>query len=118
MGNKAWAGLLAIILVLLLGLSAWLFRPGTPAGQIQIWSDGKLLYTLPLNVDRTVEVRSNEGVNIVTIKDGAVAVTEATCPDGHCMKRGFCSNGPQIICLPNRLVIRFLAGSQVDSVVG
>ena len=48
----------------------------------------------------------------------AEGLTEADCPDGYCMDRGFCSGGAQIVCLPNRLVISFLASEEVDFVVG
>ena len=47
-----------------------------------------------------------------------MAVTEATCPDHYCMKRGFCDGGAQIVCLPHRLVLKFVGESEVDFVVG
>lgn len=118
MNNKTWAGLLAVVFLLCLVLSLWLLRPGQDAAQIEIWSDGELIDTLPLNRDQTIEVRTEHGVNVITVQDGKVAVTEADCPDGYCMARGFCGGGPQIVCLPNRLIIRFLAPLEVDSVVG
>jgi hypothetical protein len=34
------------------------------------------------------------------------------------MARGFCSGGTQIVCLPNRLVIEFLAEQEIDGIVG
>ena len=60
----------------------------------------------------------NESYNVVTVKDGKIGVTEATCPDHYCMNRGFCSSGTQIVCLPNRLVIRFVGEQEIDGVSG
>ena len=51
-------------------------------------------------------------------KDGKIAVTEASCPDHYCMKRGFCNSGTEIVCLPNRLVIQFLDAQEIDAAVG
>ena len=34
------------------------------------------------------------------------------------MHRGFCSGGMQIVCLPNRLVIEFVAEQEIDGVIG
>jgi len=118
MKTKLWIALLAGGLAVCLGLSLWLFRPGQQATAIRIVSEGKVLYTLPLAVDKTVTVESANGTNTVTIQDGKVAVTEADCPDGHCMARGFCSGGAQIVCLPNRLVVEFVGSQTVDGVAG
>ena len=54
----------------------------------------------------------------LAVKDGKIAVTQATCPDHYCMKRGFCHSGADIVCLPNRLVIHFTAAQEIDAVIG
>lgn len=117
MKTKTWVVILTLVLILSAGLSLWLLRPGQ-ASRAEIWSEGKLLYTLELSVDQTVTVDSSYGTNVITVRNGKIAVTEADCPDGYCMDRGFCGGGAQIVCLPNRLVIRFVDGQSVDGVVG
>ena len=52
------------------------------------------------------------------VENGKIGVCEATCPDHYCMKRGFCNSGTEIVCLPNRLTIRFLGQQEIDAVVG
>ena len=54
----------------------------------------------------------------LAVKDGKIAVTQASCPDHHCMARGFCNSGAQIVCLPNRLVIEFLGDQEIDAAIG
>lgn len=108
---------MAALFLLCLGLSLWLFRLHT-AEQVEVWSEGKLLYTLRLDTDQTVTVTGSHGTNVITVQGGKVAVTEADCPDGYCMARGFCRGEAPIICLPNRLVLRFLTPQGADSVVG
>lgn len=117
MKTKLWIGLLAAVLVLCLGLSVWLLWPGE-ASSVEIWSEGKHIRTLSLSEDITLTVESGGGTNTVTVRDGKVAVTEADCPDHYCMDRGFCSGGAQIVCLPNRLVLKFAGETAVDSISG
>lgn len=117
MKTKLWIGIIALVAAVCLGLSLWLLRPAE-AKQVEVWSDGKLLQTLSLAEDKTLEVRSENGVNIVTVSGGKVAVTQADCPDKYCMERGWCSGGAQIVCLPNRLVLKFVDENTVDGVSG
>ena len=117
MKTKTWVILLSALLMVCLGLSLWLLRP-QQAGYAQVWSDGKLIHTLDLQVDRVVEVNNDSGSNRIEVRDGKIAVTEADCPDHHCINRGFCSGGVQIVCLPNKLVIKFVGSTEVDGVAG
>ncbi len=116
MKTKFWIILTAAILAVCLALTLWLYRSGEAASTVTVISEGKILYTLPLSVDQTVEVRSSTGINTVTVQDGKVAVTQADCPDEHCMARGFCDRGAHIVCLPNRLVLQFSANPAIDGI--
>ena len=117
MKTKYWVVLLAALLLICTVLSVVFLRPGQ-AQQAEIWSDGKLIKTVLLRIDQEFTVESADGVNTVTVRDGKIAVTAASCPDGYCMQRGFCQGGAQIVCLPNRLVIKFVAQQEIDGVVG
>lgn len=118
MKTKSWIAILAIVAVICLGLSLWLLLPREDASAVKVISQGKLLTTLPLSEDTAFSVISSNGTNIVTVKDGKVAVTQADCPDHYCMDRGWCSGGTQIVCLPNRLVLEFTGEASVDGVTG
>ena len=117
MKTKYWILLLAILLAGSLLLNH-LLQNSTPAGAVRVLSEGELLYTLSLNEDQTITVKTDRGTNVITIQDSKVAVTEADCPDGYCMDRGFCNSGAQIVCLPNRLVLQFTSESPLDGVSG
>ena len=118
MKSKYWIVLLACVLLLSVGASIFLLMPGKESQWAEIWSDGKLIKTVHLLNDDSFTVDSNYGSNTITIKEGKIAVTEATCPDHYCMQRGFCSSGAQIVCLPNRLVIKFPGEQSIDGVAG
>ena len=115
MNTRYWILILAAVLLLSVGASLLLYN-NKEASAVEVYSDGTLLYTLPLSQDATVTIETNRGTNTVTVKDGKVAVTAADCPDHYCMDRGFCSSGPQIVCLPNRLVIKFIDSGPLDGI--
>ena len=118
MKTKFWILIVSCILLLCLGLVFWLSRPGEKASTVTVLSEGKVLYVLSLSADQQIEVTSKNGTNTVTVKDGKAAVTAADCPDGHCMARGFCDRGAQIVCLPNRLVLQFSDDPAIDGIAG
>ncbi len=114
-----WIAILGILLIICIVSSYFLLSGNQDAEAAQIISDGKILRTVNLNVDQEFTVPAAKGgYNIVTVRNGQIAVTEASCPDHYCMHRGFLSGGTDIVCLPNKLVIRFLGQQEVDSAVG
>ena len=115
MKTKFWILIFAGVLVLSGVLGLWLLRP-TASDFAEIYCDGKLLMTLDLRLDREEVFETEFGTNTVTVRDGKIAVTQADCPDGYCMQRGWCEGGPQIVCLPNRLVIRFAGEAEIDAI--
>ena len=118
MKTRTWIILLSALLLGSVLACIPLLRSG-PAGQAKITSAGEVISIVDLAVDQEFTVNaSGGGSNTVTVRNGAIAVTAADCPDHYCMKRGFCNGGTQIVCLPNRLVISFLGQSEVDFVAG
>ena len=117
MKTKYWIAVLAVVLIICAGLSL-LTLGGETASRAQIVSDGKVIRTVDLSIDQVFTVETGSGYNVVTVKGGKIAVTEASCPDHYCMARGFCNSGAQIVCLPNKLVIEFLGDAEIDGVVG
>ena len=117
MNTKYWIALLAGIL-LICACFSFATMGGEAASRAQIVSNGQILRTVDLAIDQEFTVETEGGYNIVTVRDGNIAVTEASCPDHYCMARGFCNSGAQIVCLPNRLVLKFVGEQTVDAVVG
>lgn len=116
MKTKYWIILLAAIVFLCGILTFVFFLPRTDAAQAQILCDGRLVYTVDLSRDQTYPVVSAYGSNTIEVRDGKIAVTQADCPDGYCMERGWCSGGADIVCLPHHLVIRF-GTAELDAMV-
>ena len=87
---------------------------------VEIISGGEVLYTIDLShtADRVIRVGNGSGCNTIEITGGKIHVTEADCPDKTCVRMGFLQGSAPIVCLPNRLVIRYVQGSNVDAVAG
>ena len=119
MKTWTWIIVFAVILAACIGASFYLLSPGEATDQAEITSNGQVIRTVDLRVDQEFTVENGNGVyNVITVKDGRIGVSEASCPDHYCMKRGFCNSGTEIVCLPNRLTIRFTAPQEIDAIVG
>ena len=117
MKNKHWIMLFGAVFALCLVLV--LFPAGAaPSTRASIRSGSKVMTVDLLQSQELTFESENGGYNIVTIKDGKIAVTEADCPDQYCVRQGFCNSGEQIVCLPHKLVISFVGDSEIDGAVG
>ena len=118
MKSKYWAILIALIVLLAVVSSFFLMADSAPSGWAEVRSDGELNRLVNLSADQEFTVPCPGGFNTVTVKDGRIAVTEADCPDGYCMERGFCNSGTPIVCLPHKLVIEFVGEQEIDGLIG
>ena len=112
---------LAIGLVLCLAVAVFsCFLPSSePAAYAEVYLDGQLVKTVPLNTDQTFLLEDRYS-NEITVKDGAIAFTSSNCPGQDCVHSGSIhSTGRSLVCLPNRVEIRVVSeSSDVDFVVG
>ena len=118
MKTKTWIMILVAVLVVSLAASCFLLLPGEAATYAEITSEGSLLRPVDLRIDQEFSVDTGSGHNVVTVRNGKIAVTDANCPDHYCMHRGFCNSGTAIVCLPNKLVISFLGEQKIDISLG
>ena len=80
---------------------------------------GAVIAELPLDENTVFEVKDGGRVtNVVEVKDGAISVTKADCPDKICQNhRAVSKSGESIICLPNRVIVTVRGeGREVDGV--
>ena len=77
----------------------------------EIYQDGCLIYTIPLNSAQstyTLEMEGKDGGhNRIEIRQDSIGITWADCPDKLCVRQGYIHNASiPLTCLPNKLVIR------------
>lgn len=67
--------------------------------------DGEEYARLPLDEDTQLLINTERGTNLLVIKDNKAYITEASCPDGICIRTGAASELKTIVCLPNRVTV-------------
>ena len=83
--------------------------------QIIVWADGTQWGIYQLNQEQEIEIKTENGRNILRIQDGKAKMTEADCPDGLCIRqREIDKIGESIICLPHRIVVEVIGDAQED----
>lgn len=118
MKTKYWV-ILFVILFAVCAVCCVLFFRSDDKALAEISSDGEVVCTVDLRRDQELQIESeNGGTNWVVVENGQIRVKEASCPDQVCVRRGACSGGAPVVCLPNRLVITFLGASDLDTSTG
>lgn len=114
--KKAKIITIAVIILFAASAAGTFFVMQKPKGRIaEVVQDGKVLYTIDLNTaeNRSFTVSYGDSSNTITVENGEIYVSDAECPDKICIKTGKlqCESLP-IVCLPNRLIIRFKEGTE------
>lgn len=107
--------LLFIAAILLAAGLAFLFfrpQPSESLSRAEISVDGKAVMELDLSEDQVLTVDgAGGGYNRIQVRDGAVSVLEASCPDKVCVHTGTVRYpGETIVCLPNRMIVTVIQG--------
>ncbi len=80
---------------------------------VLVYRDNALLARYPLSDSTEFTVEGAQGNVRVRIADGAVRVTESSCPRGICVATGAVSTpGRQIVCAPNHVLVQLVSGSR------
>ena len=95
----------AIVLVVVMAvLTAVCFLPKSQAGPVmaEIYLDGQLVKTQPLDADTSFEI-TGKYTNTITVKNGEIAITASDCPGEDCVHSGAIhTSGRSVVCLPMR----------------
>ena len=123
--------IIGIILIIALGIFAgYRLANSGSGGIVSITVAGNEYASLPLNKDGIFLIRQGEKIrtlekaevpeditdkkyNILTIKGGKASMVEAGCPDLLCVHQMDISmNGEQIVCLPNKVVVKVISDKE------
>ena len=104
--------------VVCVGLSFLFFRTGDASRYAEVYSDGELVLTLDLQVDGTYRIGTADQWNVLTVENGRVSVSEASCSSQDCVRHLPSDRGAPIVCLPNRMVIKFADEAGYDALIG
>lgn len=80
---------------------------------VNIYKEDELLYSIPLDENKEIDVNGKIGNVHIVILDGYVYVSDADCPNHICIKEGKKNkNNDTITCLPNMVYIKI--GVKID----
>ncbi len=104
-------GAIALLALMLFAVSALGFEN---SGMVRVYRDGALYTELSLDRDEIITVTGEGGAfNQVEVKNGAVRMKDANCPDKTCVACGWRNPADRqllpderwIVCLPNRVSV-------------
>ncbi len=79
--------------------------------------DGQQVKTFDLSIN-TEFVFKGDYTNVIIVKDGAVSINDADCPDKVCVYSGKISKaGQSICCLPNKVIVRIISSKTETDVI-
>jgi len=103
------------VAALVVALWVTLGTHGSAGALVALVHDGDgQTHELPLGRDAQLSVTTSLGTNVICVKNGAVRMLDADCPNKNCLQMGpLTEPGPQIICLPHQLWVEVVpAGSE------
>ncbi len=111
--------LIAVCLFVSLALWAVVSLTKKPGETVVVTVAGEKFGRYPLNEEREVVIETENGKNVLTIKDGYADITEATCPDGLCERqRKINESGETLVCLPNKVTVTVIGSEEGVDFVG
>lgn len=118
---KIKAFLIVIIFILLIGIAGSVFVLTSPQkSHVRVLSDHQEVYSADLNTaeDTTFDVRFDDHVNTIEVRDHQIRVLSADCPDQTCVRMGWLKSASMpIVCLPHKLVVEFTDdNNEIDAV--
>lgn len=110
--TRVWV--IVFALLLLGSAAAWRLVAARPAGSlVGVYEDGRLVRTVDLAaVGEPYEiVLTARGHCVLSVGEGSIYMRSSDCPDQICVLHGPLTNGLPIVCMPNRVMIRYLFGA-------
>ena len=86
MKTRTWILIVTVLSVVCVGLSLFFFCAGDASRYAEVYSDGELILTLDLQVDGTYRIGTADQWNVLTVENGRVSVSEASCPSQDCVR--------------------------------
>lgn len=120
MSKKYIIAIAALLVLAVVGIAVWFIMKNAERENptAEIIQNGKVIKTVPLSEDTEFTITCEDGYNTVVIRNGAVMISDADCPDRVCVKTGAISGGAvPIVCLPHRLEVRVINGEGVDALI-
>lgn len=115
MKTRVWIIILSLAVLVCAVWWMLVSAPSYPSKIVGIYQNGSLVEKIDLNSvtgEREITLSGKFGKNTIFISHGHIEMKSAECPDKICVKHGALeSSGTPIVCLPNKVVIKFESSS-------
>ena len=116
MNNKRWLIFFAVFLLL---CAAAVFLMPRGGEQVGVWQNGELVCTIDPAVPGEYTLHYEAGETVILVDAEGVYVASADCKNQNCVRHGpLRRGGTPIVCLPERIVVRWMADDTLDAVTG
>lgn len=117
MKNRTWIIILSSAVIVCAALWLFISNYSSPSQIVGIYQDSKLVEKIDLGGvtgEREITLSGEYGENVILISNGHIRMKSADCPDKLCVEHGeLKSGGTPIVCLPNKVVIKFEGSSDI-----
>ena len=109
MKTRAWIALFAALLLVSCA-AAWYVSHRRPADSlVGVRQDGRLVRCVDLALAaEPYDIALADGC-VVRVEAGEIRMLSSDCPDQICVAQGALTGNLPIVCVPNRVVIRYLS---------
>lgn len=111
MKNRIWVIIFSVVILLCATIYIVGFNTSSNSSVVGIYSNSKLVEKIDLSQveqEREITISGENGKNVILVDKNSIKMLSAECPDKVCVNHGeLKKGGAPIICLPNKLVIRW-----------
>jgi hypothetical protein len=123
MKTKYWILIFAFILLASAAASYFFMNRKQSGTVVGVYQNSKLIRTIDLStVTEPYEFTLTDGErsNTIRVDEEGIRIVSASCRDQICVHHGVLSSGTPIVCLPNRVVIKWMSGENLpyDAITG
>ncbi len=102
--------IILIIALLVLAAAVFFMRNRSEGDTVVIYLNDEIYDSAPLDSEQRIDI---EGKNTVCVKNGAVFMEKADCPDKICVAHApISTSGDDIVCLPNKVVVKIISSDK------
>lgn len=111
MKNRIWVIIFSVVILICVAIYIVGFGSANETDVVGIYSNSKLVEKIDLSKldsERKITISGENGNNVILAQKNSIKMLSAECPDKVCVDHGeLKKGGAPIICLPNKLVIRW-----------
>lgn len=119
--KKLWRDLVLLGVCLFVSLTIWITVTllKKDGAYCVVTVAGEEIGRFLLSEDREEIIETENGTNILIIKEGFADITDATCPDGLCVRqRRISKTGESLVCLPNKVTVTVVGAEEGVDIAG